>query len=124
MALGLQQIAGGDAEVEHLDQRAVRFRGADEQIGRLDVAMNDAKAMGHGEPGGCLAHDLEDLDRRQRTTPLHQTAHRLALEQLHGDEGRGVLDAVTDHPDHVGMSKALQGAGFASEATKQGRATQ
>src|SRR5262249_57009312 len=88
----------GDPEVEQL-HLAIR---SDENVVRLDVAMNDAAAVSGGEPAGHLGSPLRcGLDRYSSTGK--SMAKRFPLEQL-GDEERNpfVLPDVVDR-DQIGM---------------------
>ena len=42
-------------------------REAEPQIGRLDVAVNEPRAVERGEAGAGLEHDLSQLEERHRT---------------------------------------------------------
>ena len=71
----------GDAEVEHLDRAAA----SDEEIGRLDVAMDDALGMRGLERVGHLGAELQHFVHGERTAG-DAILQRLAIEQLHHHE--------------------------------------
>ena len=81
-ALGL-----GQTEVEQLDRAARR----DLDVGRLEIAVDDALVVRGFEAVGNLPGDLERLVERNRALldPLRQ---RRTLDELH--DQRAVLDAV------------------------------
>jgi hypothetical protein len=87
---------------------------SDEDVGRFDVAVNDAFAVGGVERVGDL-----DGDREKRLgaewTAGDAVPQRGAFEEFHGDEGllAGVADLV-DGAD-VGMVQCGGGSGFALE---------
>ena len=65
--------------------------GDDEQVFRLEVAVDDAAVMGGGQPARDLRAELDRLAGRHR--PVAETlAQRFALEQLHDE--RAVFQAV------------------------------
>jgi hypothetical protein len=83
------------AEVEHLHLAPPR----DEDVGRLDVTMQDAFGVRGVERIGDLRGDLEHLAQIHR--PPRQTAiERLAIEQLHREiELAFVLIETVDRAD-------------------------
>src|SRR5271165_114908 len=102
------------AEVENL---GVSTPG-DENIGGLDIAMNDARLMGG-------VQRIRDVNRQsQQQFRLHRTAtdamlQRHAIEELHRNERSAVLLIdVVDRAD-VGMVQRRGGASFAPEALKR-----
>ncbi len=106
----------GDAEVEHLDEvRAVGTLG-EEQIARLEVAMDDAERVGLGERTARLrdvARRDGDRDRATRAQQLRQVA---TVEPLHHDERRAVVGAAdVEHPAHVLVLELRRGARLAQE---------
>src|SRR6185295_17961431 len=102
----------GDAEVEEL-RLAV---GGDDDVGGLDVAVDDPPLVGAGEAGGDLPGDLDGLAEGERTA-LDAVAQRLALVERHGDEQRAVL-GLADLVDgaEVRMVERRGGLGLADEA--------
>jgi len=97
--LGHAGVVGrpGQPEVGDLD---VRVRtGFDQNVSRLDVAVNQAGAVGGGQPKGDLPAHLEHLRRLQRSGPIepllecfsgdelhHQVRQRLLLDRVHLDD--------------------------------------
>ncbi len=104
------------AEVHDL-HRAVFL---DEDVGGLDVAVDDARLVGVREPGQHL-HDHRDLAlERHRRRLAHGLLEVLALQELHRDEGRavGVVAQVEDH-HHVRVGHLGDRAGLALETGLQ-----
>jgi hypothetical protein len=84
-----------EAEVEDLRAAVAR----DHDVGRLDVAMDDAVGMRRGERGGHLRAVLERCRHWQRALG-DDPIERRAFNQLHRDERRaGVLVDVVDRDD-------------------------
>ena len=86
----------------------------DEDVGGLDVAVDDASCV------GCI-EGIGDLDaERQDRVQLHgvaddQMLKRGAVEELHDEEGAsGVLADVVDGAD-IGMIQGRGGFGFTAE---------
>jgi hypothetical protein len=101
----------GEAEVEHLHAAV----GADHDIGRLEVAMDDPPGVRRGErlgDGNRNRQQLVELESARRNQPVE----RRPLHQLHRDEGNVVrfLDGVNG--DDIGMVQRRDGARFTGEA--------
>ncbi len=79
-----------DAEVEQLHEIVRDGRGGEEHVVRLDVAMNDACAMGGGERGQDLRRDERDAGIRHGPLLLDHVAEGRSLEELHHEKGRTV----------------------------------
>jgi len=90
----------GDAEVHDL-HRAVL---ADEDVGGLDVTVDDAGLVGVGQPVQHLQDDRHLAVEGQRDPQAQRLEQVLPLEQLHGDVRRAVsvVPQVEDE-DHVGV---------------------
>src|ERR1019366_7204210 len=95
----------------------------DEDVLRLEIAMDDAEGVG-GLEGvedlyGVVAGDVEG----ELALALEDARERLALEQLHHDVGVAVLRAVDVHDlDDVGALDLGRHARLAEEALDQARA--
>ena len=110
--LGRRVEGPGDAEVGDL-HRAVR---ADEDVRRLDVAVDEPGGVGEAEGGGDLAGDLGRLLRREVAVGAQDVGERAPVDVLHGDEvGRGVL-APVEHVDDVRVVEVGGRLGLAAEA--------
>ncbi len=87
----------------------------DEDVGGLDVAVDDAFGMGGVAGVGNLDSAVEKKIQLEWTAG-NALAKRLAFEELHSDEGASfVLIDFVDGAD-VGMIERRGGAGFALEA--------
>ena len=104
----------GEAEIEHL--RAIAR--ADEDVGGLDVAVDDARGMGGLE---CV-RDLDPQPEHRiacERTGGESVLQRRALEVLHGDERSSVLLAdVVDGAD-MWMAERRSGSGFTLKAAQR-----
>ena len=101
----------GQAEVENFSNPAV----GDEDVGRLDVAMNDAFGVGGVECVGDLDGQRQQRFQRHRM-PRNAVLQRHTVEKLHGDEGLPVLLAdVMNSPD-VGMIQRRRSLRFPLKA--------
>ena len=100
-----------ETEVEHFGAAVAR----DDDVGRLDVAMDDAVRVRDGK-GRC---DLDGIiqSRGNRQGPLgEQPVERRAVHQLHRDERRsGILADLVDRDD-VGMVQCGRRLRLANEA--------
>ena len=98
----------GDAEVDDLGLAARR----DHDVGRLDVAVDDAGVVGSGEPACDLRAEGDDALDRQRPA-LDVLLERLALVAGHDDEHPAVdgLVDVVDGAD-VRVVERRGGLGF------------
>ena len=101
-----------DAEVENLQPPVLIHH----QIGRLDVAVNDAGLVRVRQPRAQLRHQLQLLRHRQRRPPLDLLRERLAPDVLHHDERRALELAGVVDVDDVGVVQRGQRPGFAGEA--------
>ncbi len=103
------------AEVQQLDLPAR----ADQDVGRLDVAVHDAARVGVAEAGADLQEDAHALGQGDRRLALDQRAQVVALEQLHGHVEPPVgLVHVVD-ADDVGMAQLADRLDLATEALVQ-----
>ena len=73
------------AEVEHFDDVEIEAEPAQEEIVRLDVAMEEPNRVGLAERTTGLSQHSDDPLRRKRTETLHQRVEVLAVEQFHDE---------------------------------------
>ena len=101
----------GQAEVEHLDGAI----GRDRDVGRLEIAMDDALLVRRGEGLGNLPRQGHGLVQRQRPAG-DAVGQRLALDEFEDQRMRlaAVLEAI-DRAD-VRMVERGQHLRFAAEA--------
>ncbi len=102
-------------EVEHLGVTAPGH----EDVGRLDVAMDDARSVRGVERVGNLDPKLDQLFERHRPVadPVFQ---RLAFEKLHRDEPLPAVLADLVNRADVRMVQRRRGARLAHEAVGRG----
>ena len=109
-ALGGWRRELGQAEVEDLD--AVLRR--DEDVRRLQVAMDDALLVGCAQPVRDLRAEVERAAQRQ-PSPRQQPVERRAVEELGNDVGEAALDADVEDRDDVGVVEGGRGPGLLLE---------
>jgi hypothetical protein len=98
----------GKTEVENLRVPAL----GDEDVCRLDVAVEDPLPVSGVQSVGDLDPELQDLRCRKRSSG-EALPERLALEKLHGDEGTSfLLVHIVDRAD-VRMVQGGRGTRFA-----------
>ena len=113
----LREIDGhrrlGDAEVEHLDLGA-RVRVGQEDVARLEIAMNDAELVAGAERGADAQHHVRHvLDGQRRFRLLEQHPEVAPPQVLHHQVGRAVVGhaEVDDLNDvavvHLGRGQRL-----------------
>src|SRR6185436_2901926 len=102
----------GDAEVHDL-HRAV---GGDPDVGRLDVAVDDAVTMRVLEPAGSLRQDVDALRRRQRLAARDDAVEVLAGEVFLHQVRNAVLDAEVVDGDDVAVLQVDGDLRLAEEA--------
>src|SRR5205814_10611152 len=96
-----------NAEVEYLRAFIVR----DEDVFRLEIAMDDSPVMSGRQPAGdldCVADDPGSRQGRAR----QQSTQRAALQQLVHDVGRALVLAGVVKDDDIRMVQGARGAGF------------
>jgi hypothetical protein len=107
----------GRAEVEELDAPGRRF---EPDVRGLDVAVDQAGGVGHGQPFGDLAGDAQRLGHGERALALQAGLQGIALEELHRQERPAALLAdLVDGRDMVVRQRRGQ-AGFLQEALAEG----
>src|SRR6266478_3420724 len=107
------QGALGETEIKNLGLMPP----GDEDVGGLDVAMDDALCMSGVKRVGDLDSELEQAVQFQRLT-VNRVLKGLALQQFHGDEVPAlVFPDLIDGAD-VGMIKRGRGPGFTLETVE------
>jgi hypothetical protein len=117
--LGRRADRLGDAEVDQLHHVLVVGHVGQEDVLRLEVAVHDTARVGVGEGLEHVEHDRNQLavgDPLARGL-LDARGQRLALQELHHQEGDAVLpDAEVENLDDVGMLDASRRPRLALEA--------
>jgi hypothetical protein len=105
-------VGGGAGEAEVGDAGP---GAAHEDVGGLEVAVDEADLMRGGEAVAGLAEHVDDLGPGPRadTQPVAEGA---ALDVLHGDEDLVAVDAGLVHADDVRVLQAGHGLGLALQA--------
>ncbi len=107
----------GDAEVGDL-HRPVR---ADQDVGRLDVAVDEPGGVGEPEGGGDLGGYLRRLLRREVAVGAQDVGQRAPIDVLHGDEVRRGVLAPVEHVDDVGVVEVGRRLGLTAETLDEVR---
>ena len=95
---------------------------ADEQVRRLEVAVDDPLAVGGGQTIADLHRVLHGLARRQR--PVSQPIGKsLTGQQLEDDVRRAIVRADVEDREDVGMVEGSRCPGLVLEAAELVRAT-
>ena len=105
----------GQAEVEHLHHAV----GRELDVGRLQIAVDDALFVRGVERVHDLAGDADHLGKRQaapgRGGALQVFVQRVAFDQLHHQRQHAALFLEAEERGDVGMVEGGQDAGFALE---------
>jgi hypothetical protein len=107
----------GDAEVDQLPAAVA----AAHQVGRLDVAVEDAAGVGGLEGAGDLDAEGRDLGRRQGAAGRQELAQARPGQELHHQVRLAVVDAQVEDRDHPGVSQGRQRARLGLEAGVEDR---
>ncbi len=112
----------GQAEVHHLEQLIGRVRVHDHQVGRLQVAVDDALVVGGLQDFAELIKQPADAGRRQPAVGVQQGVEADALDVLHDDAGAlRVVDRGVIEGDGVGVLEPRHQQRFAGEAVAEER---
>ena len=103
--------AFGDPEVGQLHRPA----GAEEDVARLDVAVDDPRGVGRAQRGQHGRGDGECLVDVERAVLGKPGGHRRAVDQLHHQVEIAVGLPGVEHCNGVGMGEARRRAGLADE---------
>ena len=105
----------GQAEVGDLDALDAVLQ---QDVGRLDVAVDQPLPVRRRQPLGGLQADAQDLLQRQRPGAVELLLQREAVDELHDQVGdrAGVLDGVDG--DDVVVGDGGGGPGLADEALR------
>ena len=104
-----------DAEVGDLHHATL----VDHQIGRLDVAVNDAGVVRGGESVRGLQDDLRRTGIADAPFRLDHRLHGASVDELHGEVVHAVVVADVEDRDDVRMGQSARGARLAREARQE-----
>ena len=91
---------------------------AEQQVGRLDVAVDEAPPVSEVEGTGRLQTDGEGLRGGEGRAPVEQRP-QAAARQVLGDEERHVVVAPVEHRHDVRVAQLCDRLGFGAEATQE-----
>src|SRR6478735_1295473 len=95
-------VAGpGDPEVGELHEAVL----AHQDVGGLDVAMDDLGLVGDTQGQGALADDGAHLLGRHRALLADELREGLAVDELHDQVGQTVVLAVVEERGDVGVDE-------------------
>ena len=107
-----------DPEIGHLDVVGVVL---DHHVVGLEVAVDDAAAVGEPRRLEDLDRDLDRTDRIERRLLADHLLERAAGQVLHHDVVGVVVGPAVIHADDVGVLQAGGGLGLAAEALDESR---
>ena len=108
-------LGAGDArDAEVHDLHGARL--GDHQVGRLQIAVDDAHAVRVRERGEALHHQVGGALGRERTEALDHVLERLAADELHHHQPLPVVLEQLEDGGDAGMIEARDGDGFGAEA--------
>ena len=108
--LGVGEL--GDAEVRDLDLVLL----VEDEVGGLDVAVDDPARVGVVERRRDLAHEPDHLLRLEAVPLLEDGADRLAVHELHGEERHVLLLADVEEGDDARVGEGAGDARLLVEA--------
>ncbi len=89
--------------------------GVEHEVGRLDVAVDDAALVRVREAGGGLSHPLDDVVDRLRAGFLDELGERAALDEVHHEVVRAMGFTALDRTDDVRVVERGRGPELAFE---------
>ena len=123
LGVGLHEF--GDAEVDDLRGGRARAVEAEEQVGGLEVAVDDAEPVRRGEG---VHHGREDAQHLVDGEALVGVGVDVGLETLAGEKllndvrhAGGPVDGEVEHVDHVGVADLRGRARLAQEPLHHAR---
>ena len=105
----------GQSEIQDLGLAAL----GDENVGGLDIAMDDAFGVRGVERIGDLYAEIENFVDRASGPVAMRCLQRLAFKQLHGDEGLAFVLVDLVNGADVGMIQGGGRARFTLEALER-----
>ena len=105
----------GEAQVGELHAAAR----VEEDVGWLDVAVDEHLLVGVVERLGGLGRNLQPFGHRQMALLADAVGEAVAIDELHGDEVEALFLADVEGLHHVGMVELGSGLGFAAEGREE-----
>ncbi len=102
----------GETEIQNLDGAG----DVEYDVGRFDIAVDDALGVGEMEARAQIFEDGQPIRDRKRRPPPNQLRERLAGHVLHGDERPLAVLTDIEHRHDVGMAQAPRRARLARES--------
>ena len=87
----------------------------DQQIGRFDIAVNNALAVRVVQGRQQIVHDPDRLRQAIAVSLIEVVLEIVALNQLHDQKGHVTVTAGVIDTDDIGMLQAGRGSGFNAE---------
>ena len=116
--LGPRRLGQGPGQAEVGD--AEPPVGIEQQVGRLDVPVDQAAAVGVVETGGGLDADLHGLLRREQDPGVVDLAQAAPGQELEDQVRDAVLLAPVVDLEDVGVVEGGHGLGLGPEALEEG----
>ena len=108
-------MRAGDPEVGDVDPAVA----ADEDVRRLDVAVDDAAVVGDLEGAGDVGGDAGGLARGEGPVLAQDRGEVLALDELHDDVRARRVFAEVEHGDDVRVAERRRGPRLVAEAREE-----
>ena len=96
-----------------------RLVARDEDVVRLEIAVDDARPMRGREGATDAGHDHGQRRRAQHALPSDALGERLALEVLHRDIRHAFVDAVVEDLHDVDAAEPCRGLSLDEEAGEE-----
>jgi hypothetical protein len=118
---GASEVVGGrgyfgDTEIHDLDDA----RAIEHEIAGLDIAMDDAHAVGGADAEERLPEERDGFLRRDGAAAIDELLKRVAFDVLHDHDGIALVDEKGVERGDVGVVQVGLGAGFGAEALDDG----
>ncbi len=108
----------GEAEVDHLDEVAAEPHRLEDDVLRLEIAVDDVEVVRLAERGEDLDHDVDDALEGEEALLVHHAGEVLPAQVLHHQVELPAVLPEVDHGDRVGVVEAARGARLRDEADR------